>query len=230
MEARCAEFGSGVLPVEVLVITRPSGGWHVTGVLYRVSDGLPQLHERWPERWTSDPETIHLDQEWRYLAGRVHDGSGGNYYSYEVEGFDTTSVAAIDPIVTAREAEIVVSRLGPLGEATGTLNDGYDTYNFASMPFVVLPDDRGYVALVATDAAKGLDCTVTPAGGQPRTIVPFKSVEHWQRSGVRSWRTEPGAVHMVSWGNASVQLVVASDATLIAMDNLTRSIDEVHDE
>jgi hypothetical protein len=213
-----AVFGSGCYATAAIVITRPEGGWHVTGVLHRTADGPVQLHPSWPERWASGPDAASVEVEWNYLANRILDGRGGNYYSYEIEGFEVADPSDIGPLVNAREAEIVVSTHGPLGEIGGTFDTAY-TIDGVIMSFVVLMDDRGYPALVATDAADSIPCSVSPEGGTLLLPVAFESVADWQRSGALSWRLDPEVVHEVRWEDSSLRIAVDVNAKIIGISH-----------
>ena len=56
------------------------------------------------------------------------------------------------------------------------------------MPFVLLPDDRGHQALVATALAELGDVHVRGEHGLPVGAIGFESVVHWQRQGAPSPR------------------------------------------
>lgn len=102
-------FGEHRFPVEVIVVWRIAGGWHLSTLLYRGRDGPVNVHPLSTETF-GDFGTTEPEQEWAYLAERLYEGRGGNGYTYEVEGFEVAEIADIDPIVTARAAEIVTQR------------------------------------------------------------------------------------------------------------------------
>lgn len=100
-DSRYAPFGAHQLPIEVLVIWRP-GPWHVTTVLYR-EHGTTRLHPSWNDAPSIAGDDI--DTQWNYLAERVLDGSGGNWYTYELGGFECAERAQIDARIAVLEAQ-----------------------------------------------------------------------------------------------------------------------------
>ena len=195
------EFEAGVLPVDVIVVWRSAGGWHVATVLHRGADGAVDALAPWQEPFHAAPSDS-WDAVWRYCAERVRDGVGGNVYSYEVEGFSVASVAGIADLVYARAAEAVVATHGPYGEVAGTFIGAPGAG--LVMPFVVLRDEHGIPALVASDhVADPGAVTVAWSDGSVVEPVPFASVEHWQRNGAASWPLSPDATYDVRWVNGS---------------------------
>lgn len=202
-------LGEGGFPVQVLVLTRPHGGWHVACVYYRVDDGDISIHPMWAQTWSDDPE-----DDWTYLSDRVLTGNGGNWYSYEIEGYAVGVVADIEPLVTAREARIVAATFGPLGEVAATISaPSADPAHLVSMPFVVLPDDHGDIALVATGTVPSIVDVQGELLFDPQER-PFKSVEHWQRADARSWPLICNDLYQVRWNDSLIYLRVSADGTI----------------
>ena len=137
-------------------------------------------HAPWQEPFLGAPPEP-LAKLWDYLAERVREGRGGNAYSYEIEAFEVAHRSHIAPLVTARAAQIVVATHGPFGETAGTIlfHDSADV-GAVLMPFLLLPDDRGHQALVATALAKPGEVHVRREHGLPVAAIGFESVEHWQ--------------------------------------------------
>ncbi|MDQ6798497.1 MAG: hypothetical protein M3011_10865 [Actinomycetota bacterium] len=207
-----ASFGEHRFPIEAIVKWRIDGGWHLSTLLYRGSDGLVNVHPLSTESF-GDDRTAEPEVEWTYLAERLHEGRGGNGYTYEVEGFEVADMADIDPIVTARAAEIVAATHGPMGEDAGTMivNQSGST-PVTVIPFVALTDDVGDRFLIVTDHLAGFEpCEVRTEGGEPVEPVTFESVVNWQRSGARSWPVRSQAPYLVSWRNQTVRFVLNGD-------------------
>lgn len=204
-----ASFGKHRFPVEVIVVWRLAGGWHLSTLLYRGPDGPVNVHSLSTETF-GDPETTEPEQEWAYLEERLHEGRGGNGYTYEVEGFEVAEVVDIGPVVTARAAEVVAATLGPMGETAGTMIvDQPGNAPVTVMPFVALTDDAGHRFLVATQHLDSAwPCEVRIEGGEPVDLVPFESVVEWQRSGARGWPVHPQTPYLVSWGSQTVRFVL----------------------
>ena len=199
---RAAGSDSGRLAVEVIVIWRAQDGWHPATVMYRRGQGEVRVHPRWQEPFLDTPPKP-WSWAWEYSTERIRDGSGGNGYTYELEAFEVEDVSGTEQVVFASAAEAVASTHGPYGDVGGTLILS-DSPNEAPlvMPFVVLPDDRGHQALVATAALKEPgECTLRIDGGPTVEMVPFQCVEHWQRQGAPSWPLCVQSQHLVQWGD-----------------------------
>jgi hypothetical protein len=201
----------------VLVVTEREGGWRVTGVYMREPGGAVVMHPRWPRRWSG---TAEVETEWKYLAERARDGSGGNYYSWELEGYEVADTADVDILVTARAAEIVALTHGPLGETAGTIGPSW-AIDIAVMPFVVLRDDLDRPVLVAAGDPHR-DATVTIAGGPAPGPTPFASCVHWQRAGDPCWLLTPDVTHRVTWDGGAVDLLVDHNAQILCLTVATR--------
>jgi len=119
-----ATFESGVFPVEVIIIWTNEGGWHAGTVLSRIGADQPVAHAPWDRPFIFHDTPGQWEQTWRYVAGRVRDGSGGNGYTYELEPFEIAYIGDIESAVTAREAEVVAASHGPFGEIAGTILPG----------------------------------------------------------------------------------------------------------
>src|SRR5687768_17296097 len=78
MPPASAGFGSGALPVDVIVTWRKDGGWRVSSVLVRQGSDPPLRHPPWLEPFSPSDEPPDLLIEWEYLADRVRTGQGGN--------------------------------------------------------------------------------------------------------------------------------------------------------
>ena len=205
-----ASFGSGALPIEVIVVWYDRGGWHAGTVLYRSGNGPVTAQPPWEEAfWGTQPES--WDQHWEYLSERVSEGRSSNGYSFDIEAFEVADPSDITPLVTARAAEVVAASKGPFGEIAGTLLlDDSSSVGSVIMPFVLLPDDRGHDALVATTPLDELgEVSVRVEQGLPVEVVSFESVEHWQRQGAPSWPLQRDVPYIVEWGGNVVRFVVA---------------------
>ncbi len=91
-----ADFETGTFPVQVLAVFR-APDWRPTTVLYRINQAAPQRHPTW-----SQPLGItepNPQAEWRYLSERVREGRGGNWYTYELIGFEVGSVDDITAVL-----------------------------------------------------------------------------------------------------------------------------------
>lgn len=207
-----ASFGEHRLPVEVIMVWRIQGGWHLSTLLYRGPDGPVSVHPLSTESF-GHARTTEPDVEWAYLAERLLEGRGGNGYTYEVEGFEVAETADIDPIVTARAAEIVAATHGPMGEIAGTMIAHQPgSAPVTVIPFVALTDDVGDSFLVATEHLAGSEpCVVRTEAGETVDPVTFESVVHWQRSGALSWPVQPQTPYLVAWGSQAIRCVLDSD-------------------
>jgi hypothetical protein len=116
-----APFNAGLLPVSVIVVWSNDDGWRVTTVATRADKGPVVFVPPWIDIPLGYDENT-IDRMWGYLAERIVDGSGGNGYTYEVEGFEVGDDSDVAPHVYARAAEAAAATHGPLGEIAGTLN------------------------------------------------------------------------------------------------------------
>ncbi|MGI8808703.1 MAG: hypothetical protein ACR2KK_12815, partial [Acidimicrobiales bacterium] len=207
-----ASFGEHRLPVEVIMVWRIQGGWHLSTLLYRSRDGPVSIHPLSTESF-GDAGTTEPDVEWAYLAERLYEGRGGNGYTYEVEGFEVAEMAEIEPIVMARAAQIVAATHGPMGEIAGTMiADQPGSAPVTVIPFVALTDDVGDCFLVATaHLADSEPCVVRTEAGETVDPVDFESVVHWRRSGARSWPVSSDTPYLVSWSTQVVRFVLDED-------------------
>jgi hypothetical protein len=164
-----ARFEEGRLPIEVIVVWDADGGWHAAAVYHRTGDSPVMIHPQWSEplSWVIKP--------WEYFSERLRDGQGGNGYNYDVWGFEVATEEDIAPVVTAREAEVVVATHGPMGESAGTLLSDQPDGTARIIPFLVLADEVGDAYLVATEfLSSGPPAEVRTEAGQPVDPVPFR--------------------------------------------------------
>ncbi|MDQ6798146.1 MAG: hypothetical protein M3011_09045 [Actinomycetota bacterium] len=207
-----AGFGERRFPVEVIVVWRISGGWHLSTLLYRSHDGPVAIHPLSTEPFDSSSSPRQPDVEWSYLAERLQEGRGGNSYTYEVEGFEVADLAHIESIVTARAAEIVAATFGPMGEIAGTMITDRGSAATTVIPFVVVMDDSGDRFLVATQhLGASTPCEVRTEAGKPTDQVTFESLVNWQRSGARSWPVGPQTTYRLTWGDQTVRFALNDD-------------------
>ena len=213
---RTEESESGRWAVEVIVIWRAQGGWRPATVMYRRGQSEVRVHPRWQEPFLDTPPKPWC-WAWEYSTERIRDGRGGNGYTYELEAFEVEDVFDIDQVVFASAAEAVASTHGPYGEVGGTLMLSHSPEEAPlAIPFVVLPDDRGHHALVVAGALKEpCECTVRIDGGPTVEMVPFQSVEHWQRQGAPSWPIRGHERHVVSWKGH--RLALTADCPMYVM-------------
>jgi len=207
-----ADFGDHRLPIEVIVVWRIGGGWHLSTLLYRTEADRVSIHPLSTEPFF-DASGTGPEAEWGYLAERLHEGRGGNGYTYEVNGFEVAEVAHISPIVMAWAAEVVAATHGPMGETAGTMIAEHPgSVPTAVVPFVALTDDSGDRFLVATgQLATSTPCDVRTEVGRLVDPVTFESLVNWQRSGSRSWPVSPGTPYLVTWSDQTVRFVVDDD-------------------
>jgi hypothetical protein len=197
-----------MFPVQVIAVWQRADAWHVGTVLYK-DGGSVDVLEPWNRPCFGVPPASWNDV-WEYLAERVRDGSGGNGYSYELDAFEVGRCEDIAPLVIALAAEAVPATHGPLGETAGTLIfDGAPQGSAGVMPFVLLADDRGHEALVATSPRAELrDPIVSVEDGPIVEEIEFDSVEHWQRSGAPSWPLQRGVAYDVFWSRHQARFIV----------------------
>ena len=81
------------------------------------------------------------------------------------------------------------------------------------MPLLLLRDDRGHPALVATQLCDSADeCVVTAENGAAVQPIPFQSMDHWQHAGSPSWPLHPAQPYLVLWPDGRARLIVTDDA------------------
>lgn len=207
-----AQFESLTFPVAVIVVWRHrhhDDGWHAETVLYRDGSAVA-AQPPWEEPFLDSPPRPWADL-WEYLAERVREGRGGNAYTYEIEAFEVADPSHITPLVTARATEIAGASHGPFGETAGTIlfGDSPDDCSIV-MPFVLLANDRGQDALVATTSLDQLgEASVRAEQGMLVDPVAFESLEHWRQQDFPSWPLQRQVPYIVHWNGHQVRVVVA---------------------
>ncbi len=198
--------------VEVIVVSRAAGGWHVSCVYYKEPGCPPVCHPMSKEPWA--PET---GAAWQYLKARCDEGQGGNGYTYEVAGLAVPSVQDIEPAVTGMAAEMVAATHGPLGEVSGTLLlDEVENGAAVALPFVVLSDDRGNRFLVEAPAPyKPHDVSVT-FNAETVPATTFQSEQHWQRNGAAAWLLIPQRPYEVIWDGGRRTILLTDDGSIVS--------------
>lgn len=208
-----APLGSGLLPVSAIIVWRAEGGWHAGRVLTNTEDGGVTTLPPWDEEFLDSPPRPE-EGLWNYLADRLEEGRGGNGYTYELDGFEAATIEDARVLTTARAAEATVASHGPMGEIAGTIiTEGTDEM-WAVMPFVLLIDDRGHDALVATKTNEDPDSLrVGTVDGAEVTPIPFESVEHWQQAGAASWPLQRSRQYRVRWGRQEAAFAIEEDGS-----------------
>lgn len=198
--SKYAEFDSGAFPLSALLLLRADGGWHITSVWYREGDGPVHLHPQWNEGLSfavdDKPETA-----WKYLSERLIEVGCGNFYSYDVEGFETDTLADAEAFIHERAAEIVGTGLEPAGGLGGLLTKGHDSI----LPCVIEADEHGESFLVPTGLMnKEIPLDVCRADG---TQVEPQDAGSLLWPSLR-WPLTPAAVYLISHGGTNWTLVV----------------------
>jgi hypothetical protein len=91
-------------PLDVILLWRrdqTNQPWSLDQIFYRNSAGAVAVHE------SSQPHYYHTGpaSDFAYLWGRHLDGSGGDGYSYEIEGFTLTDLTELDGLLSERFRE-----------------------------------------------------------------------------------------------------------------------------
>lgn len=76
-------------------------GWSVATVLLRAPDETTVVHSPWDQPFVSEETPQQWQQAWDYLADRVRDGSGGNFYSFEIDAFAVERLEDVTPAAPA---------------------------------------------------------------------------------------------------------------------------------
>ena len=222
-----ATSGAEGLPIEVIAVWRATGGWHLETLLYREPGGEIQTHPLSSASYSTDP-SIPIETQWSYLAERVADGRGGNAYSWEVEGWSVATIEDIAPTALSRATLVSAATFGPLGEIKGTvLMSGPGFQPKLLMPFMILRDTKGHLALVLTDESKDpMACTVRHSSGQVISPTTFESHEHPKLAQAPSWRVHEGGTYDVSWNDEKHQVAINGEGQLELGDGMNATVPE----
>jgi hypothetical protein len=194
-----APFGSGDLPISVIVAWTYSGSWQMDTVLLRCPDGAANHR---PEVYTG----LNRPSHWDPLAECVRDSGGsggGDGVSWEVTGYDTDRETSIDALLEVAAAQ---GPHGPLAQARGLVASGQNRENVASVSAFALSDDGGRLCVLPLDQMRIDRYRISVGYRASVRRSPFHSEEFPRLGGHPCWSVQDTLACSVSYLDRSVDL------------------------